>query len=175
VSRSGVDDGVMSQEGAEVTAVPLPIAASTVDSVDQLYRREFGGLLRLAYSMTNSESRSEEIVQDAFVKLQATSTTIANPPAYLRTSVVNACRSHHRHQEVVKRTPVERAVEYEAAHDELFDAVATLPWRQQAALAMRFHLDLPEDEIAAALGCRPATVRSLVARALASLRKEIER
>jgi RNA polymerase sigma factor (sigma-70 family) len=175
VSRSGVDDGVVSQERSEVTVVSATDAPSIVDSVEQLYRREFGGLLRLAYSMTSSESRSEEIVQDAFVKLQATSTTIANPPAYLRTSVVNACRSHHRHQEVVKRTPVERAGEYVAAHDELFDAVATLPWRQQAALAMRFHLDLPEDEIAAALGCRPATVRSLVARALASLRKEIER
>jgi hypothetical protein len=40
-------------------------------SLAQLYQREFGGLLRLAFSMTSSESVSEEIVQDAFVKLQA--------------------------------------------------------------------------------------------------------
>lgn len=60
-----------------------------------------------------------------------------------------------------------------AEHDELFDAVQQLPWRQQAVLVLRFHLDLPEAEIAAALDCRPSTVRSITRRALATLRKEL--
>lgn len=150
-------------------------ARNEISSLAQLYQREFGGLLRLAFSMTSSESASEEIVQDAFVKLQAAGTGVTNPAAYLRTSVVNACRSHHRHQAVVRRAPAPRAAVYEAEHDELFDAVAALPWRQQAVLALRFHLDLPEHEIASTLGCRPSTVRSLTFRALASLRKELDR
>ena len=60
-----------------------------------------------------------------------------------------------------------------AEHDELFDALARLPWRQQAALVLRFHVDLAESDIAAALGCRPNTVRSLIHRALATLRKDL--
>ena len=171
--RQGVDDVVMAPETR--SSVSDREQARDDSSLAQLYQREFGGLLRLAFSMTSSESASEEIVQDAFVKLQAAGNGVSNPAAYLRTSVVNACRSHHRHQAVVRRAPAPRAAVYEAEHDELFDAVAALPWRQQAVLALRFHLDLPEHEIASTLGCRPSTVRSLTFRALASLRKELDR
>ena len=59
--------------------------------------------------------------------------------------------------------------------DPLLDAVATLPLSQRAAIVLRYWADLPDDEIAVAIGVRPATVRSLVHRGLASLRKEIDR
>ena len=170
----GVDDVVMAPE-TRSSVSDREQARNEDRSLARLYQREFGGLLRLAFSMTSSESVSEEIVQDAFVRLQAASNGVTNPAAYVRTSVVNACRSHHRHQAVVRRAPTPRAAVYEAEHDELFDAVAALPWRQQAVLALRFHLDLPEHEIASTLGCRPSTVRSLTFRALASLRKELDR
>jgi RNA polymerase sigma factor (sigma-70 family) len=58
--------------------------------------------------------------------------------------------------------------------DETWRQLAKLPDRQRAALVMRFYEDLPEDEIARALDCRPATVRSLVHRGLARM-KEILR
>ena len=56
----------------------------------------------------------------------------------------------------------------------LADAVAALPYRQRAALVLRYHVGLSEAEIADALGCRPGTVKSLTSRALAALRKGIE-
>jgi RNA polymerase sigma factor (sigma-70 family) len=58
--------------------------------------------------------------------------------------------------------------------DELEDAVAKLPARQRAAVVLRYYGDLPDADIARALRCRPGTVRSLIHRALAELRKEIE-
>jgi RNA polymerase sigma factor (sigma-70 family) len=58
--------------------------------------------------------------------------------------------------------------------DELDDAIAKLPARQRAAVVLRYYGDLSDAEIARALRCRPATVRSLVHRALAELRKVIE-
>ena len=142
------------------------------DLVD-LYRREWSGLLRVAYLLTSSQPVAEEIVQDAFVALQSTSTVVANPGAYLRTSVVNACRSFHRHRAVVERSPVHRIDPVVAEHDELFDALSDLSWRQQAVLVLRFHVDLPEAEIADILHCRPSTVRSITKRALANLRKAL--
>jgi RNA polymerase sigma factor (sigma-70 family) len=51
--------------------------------------------------------------------------------------------------------------------------VAALPPRQRAAVALRFYEDLPDEEIADLLGCRSVTVRSLISRALATLRKSL--
>jgi RNA polymerase sigma factor (sigma-70 family) len=45
-----------------------------------------------------------------------------------------------------------------------------LPTRQRAVLVLRYYADLSEAEIAAALDCRPGTVRSLAARAFATIR-----
>jgi RNA polymerase sigma factor (sigma-70 family) len=44
----------------------------------------------------------------------------------------------------------------------ILDALAALPYKQRAALVLRYYEDRPEREIADALHCRPATVRSLV-------------
>jgi RNA polymerase sigma factor (sigma-70 family) len=53
----------------------------------------------------------------------------------------------------------------------MIDAIAALPYRQRAAIVLRFWHGSSEAEIAAALGCRPGTVGSLLHRALAELRK----
>jgi len=58
--------------------------------------------------------------------------------------------------------------------DELLDALATLPYRQRAALVLRFYDDLSEADAAAMLGCRPGTVGSLVHRGLQQLKRVIE-
>jgi DNA-directed RNA polymerase specialized sigma24 family protein len=42
--------------------------------------------------------------------------------------------------------------------------------RLRAAVFRRYYLDLPETEIAAALGCRPGTVKSLLHRSMSILR-----
>jgi RNA polymerase sigma factor (sigma-70 family) len=148
-------------------------AAQGGTRIAELYVAEWKPLVHLAYLLTGSRQTAEEIVQDAFVRLQTTRTSVLRPGAYLRTSVVNACRDVHRHRTVVDRTPLPRAEPVVAEHDELFDALARLPWRQQAVLVLRYHLDLPEADIASALGCRPGTVRSLTHRALTSLRKDL--
>ena len=143
------------------------------DDLKTLYEREWPKLVRVAYLLTDSRSDAEEIAQDAFVRLQSTSSAIRNPGGYLHTTVLNACRDRHRHRIVVERAPQDRPEPSVDHHDELFDALSKLPFRQHAALVLRFHLDLAEREIAEALDCRPSTVRSLTRRALATLRKEL--
>jgi RNA polymerase sigma factor (sigma-70 family) len=54
--------------------------------------------------------------------------------------------------------------------DAMWRALAVLPDRQSAVLVLRYYLDLADAEIAAALGCRYGTVRSLATRAFAALR-----
>jgi len=52
----------------------------------------------------------------------------------------------------------------------LWSALSSLADRQRAVLVMRYFLDLTDGQIAAELGCREGTVRSLATRAFAALR-----
>ncbi len=58
---------------------------------------------------------------------------------------------------------------------EMWDALDRLPPRRRTILVMRFYLDMTEAEVAATLGCRIGTVKSTTHRALADLRKTMER
>ena len=52
-------------------------------------------------------------------------------------------------------------------------AVSRLPRRQREILALRFYLDMPENEIAATLKVSRGTVSSTVSRALATLARQL--
>ena len=144
-------------------------------SFAELYRAQYGAMVRLANLLTASNTVAEELVQDAFVRVHGKWDQINTPAAYLRAAVVNACRSHHRRR-LLERTRLPRppAEASAPAPDELWDALARLPYRQRAVLVLKFYEDMAELDIAAALGCRPGTVKSLTSRALVELRKVIE-
>jgi DNA-directed RNA polymerase specialized sigma24 family protein len=57
--------------------------------------------------------------------------------------------------------------------EELWSAVAALPPKQRAAVALRYGSDLPHDEIAAALGCSAEAARRSLHEGLKRLRKEL--
>jgi RNA polymerase sigma factor (sigma-70 family) len=144
------------------------------ESLEALYRREYAAMVRLAHLLTGSNAVAEDVVQDAFVSMARRIGEANVPGAYLRATVINGCRAWHRRRRYLARE--ERTLEPalpDAAAD-MLDALQALPERQRTALVLRFYLDLPEDEIAAVLDCRPATVRSLVHRGLARMREVIE-
>jgi RNA polymerase sigma factor (sigma-70 family) len=60
-----------------------------------------------------------------------------------------------------------------ARRDALQRALDRLPYRQRAALVLRFYEDLSERQTAHALGCAVGTVKSLVSRGLRTLREEM--
>jgi RNA polymerase sigma factor (sigma-70 family) len=94
---------------------------------------------------------------------------------YVRTAVVNRCRSWGRRQRLEhdRRPAPPDPAGLDA--DELWDALLRLEPRRRAAVVLRFYLDLPDAEIAELLGCRRATVRTSIHRALHTLRQEIDR
>ena len=143
------------------------------DPFVELYRARYDPMVRLAYLLTGDRAAAEELVQDAFVSVHRTWGRAHHPKAYLRTAVVNACRSWGRRR-VLERDrrpgPPEPSM---LVADELWDTLLRLPDRQRAVIVLRFYEDLPDAEIAEALGCRPATVRTSIHRALAALRKEL--
>ena len=151
------------------------------DRLAELYRRYADDAARLAYLITGDRMLAEDLMQDAFVRLGGRLLHLRHPDgfeAYLRRTIVNLANSHFRRRTVERRF-LERqagaarplAAEPDvAARETIRRALLTLPVRQRTAIALRYYLDLSDERAAEILRCRPATVRSLVFRAVDKLR-----
>ncbi|HWS48128.1 MAG TPA: sigma-70 family RNA polymerase sigma factor [Acidimicrobiia bacterium] len=159
-------------DGALVARLPVAAAPSFVD----VYRESQLEMVRLAYLLTGSQETAQDLVQDAFVRLHHQFARVDDPRAYVRRSVVNACVSHHRRVSLARRR--QALLVAPAASDsprgEMFDVIGALPARERAAIVLRYWHDLDDGAIASTLGCRPATVRSLLHRGISRLREVIE-
>jgi RNA polymerase sigma factor (sigma-70 family) len=140
-----------------------------------LYERERLPMIRLACLLVGSRWVAEEIVQDAFVVVGERWSTIENPGGYLRSTVVNGCRMAHRRRRTELGLALLDVTSIEPAGElvELRSALDRLSERQRTSVVLRYFVDLPYAEIAGLLGCREATVRSIVNRSLRILRKEL--
>jgi DNA-directed RNA polymerase specialized sigma24 family protein len=137
------------------------------------YREERLALVRLAFLLTGDRQIAEEVVHDAFLALHSSWDRTRPASPFLRTCVVNGCRSWGRRRSLERRRTPPAPAPHGLVVDEMWDAIARLEPRRRAAIVLRFYVDLPDIEIAGHLGVRRATVRTLVRRALADLRREI--
>jgi RNA polymerase sigma factor (sigma-70 family) len=154
------------------------------DDITVLYAASRDAMVRLAHLLTGDDAAAQDLVHDAFIKVarrtddanRGRTEPIANPPAYLRRAVVNACHDWHRHQATRRRLepPVDEPVALTPEDHELWSALATIAPKRRMAIVLRFYEDLPLDEVASVMGVRPGTARSLIHRGLASLRKVID-
>jgi RNA polymerase sigma factor (sigma-70 family) len=151
----------MVMEGEQTAADPADV-----------YRAQRLPLVRLAYLLTGDRSVAEEIVQDAFAATLRVWPSVRDPVKYLRTAVVNGSRSWGRRRRLDVLHRATRPDHSTLVADEMWDALERLSPRRRAAIVLRFYLDLPDDAIAELLGCRRATVRTVIHRALSELRKE---
>ncbi len=144
--------------------------------VEELFRSRYLEMVRLAGLLGADDP--EDIAQEAFTRLMRRQ--LDEPRAalgYLRAIVVNLTRNRHRHLRVVRmRTPAavdegssEQAAIVREDHREVIAALAGLPARRREAIVLRYWLDLPEREIAAAMKVSPGTVKSHVSRGMAEL------
>ncbi|MBN9618942.1 MAG: SigE family RNA polymerase sigma factor [Actinobacteria bacterium] len=149
--------------------------------MDEFARRCGLELLRFAYLLCGDRHRAEDLLQDVLLAMYrrfGTTLTLDNPVAYARRSLANTNVSWARRassREVRLDVLPEHAahdVADPAERDALWRALRRLPERQRTVLVLRFYADAPDEEIAATLGCRRATVRSLAARGLAALRSD---
>jgi RNA polymerase sigma factor (sigma-70 family) len=149
----------------------LPIVSRDV-GFDELFVDRRDAMTRLAYLLTGSAGQADEAVQESFARVYERWNTIESPAAFLRTCVVNRCRSWHRHRAVAERKVhlVTNDVEYDDRPDELADALAKLPHRRRAAVVLRFYEQLTITEIGTTLGISDGAVKSSIHRALDQLK-----
>jgi RNA polymerase sigma-70 factor (sigma-E family) len=159
-------------EGADE---PMPVEAAAT-TFEDLFRSRYEPMVRVAFLLVGSRAEAEDVVQDAFARIELRWARLDNPEGYLRRCVVNRSRDMLRRRRVEQRFRLlhrqDNASELEA--DELGDALATLAPRRRAAVVLRYYAGLREREIAEILRVRPGTVKSMLHRALAQLREVIE-
>jgi RNA polymerase sigma-70 factor (sigma-E family) len=148
--------------------------------VTALYQAHALGLVRLAVIMLGDQGWAEDVVQDAFLGLYrrwAQLSDNGNALAYVRSSVLNGCRTMLRRQ---ARRPLTELAEPDAEspearvllgeeHREVLAALRRLPDRQREAVVLRHCLAMPEDEVARAMGVSRGTVKSASSRGIAGL------
>jgi len=186
-------DGVEAPGFREVSAVTrdTPGLVASAAGVTALYREHAKGLVRLAVVMLGDRYIAEDVVHEAFLGLYRhwgglSDASRALP--YLRSSVLNGCRSALRKQRArdnvragaLARTavPLESAEAWALVgeeHREVLAALKRLPDRQREALVLRFYLGMSEDEIAAAMRISRGTVKSATSRGIAALGRQLKK
>jgi RNA polymerase sigma-70 factor (sigma-E family) len=180
---------------ANVTEVsPLPPEpgpptrrTGAAEAVTALYEAHALGLIRLAVVMLGDRPAAEDVVQEAFCGLYRRWHALseeANALAYVRSSVINGCRTALRRRvrqltlagfaEAGEADSAESAVLLGEEHRQVLLAIRRLPSRQREALVLRYYLDLDEAQIASCMQVSRGTVKSTTSRALAALGRILE-
>jgi len=154
-------------------------------AVGALYQASAVSLIRMAYIILGDRPSAEDVVQEAFCGLYRRWDRLADADRalfYVRSSVLNGCRSVLRSRAVRRRgvaydlptVSAETVVLGGEERQEVIRAVGRLPHRQREALVLRFYLDLPDDQIARAMGIGQSTVRSTIHRGLEAVSRALK-
>ena len=157
----------------------LGLRVGTMDTTgfDDFYRTHRADAVRWAVALVGSPEVGEELAQDSLEAVGRRLGSLDNPAGYLRRTVVNRAASWHRWHVRSRRREVRsvagQPMSYTEPTNEMLDALAALPYKQRAAVTLRYWADWTDDQIADALECAPASVRVLLHRGIAALKKEI--
>ena len=157
---------------------------SAESALVELVTYRSAALLRTAFLLTGNRAEAEDLLQESLFRVFKHRHRIRDPgalEAFVRTTMVRTNIDTHRRRSsrelplsVVPEAPHSREQSHEPQwHDAAWPAIIRLPTRQRAVVVLTYYEDLPEREVAEALGCSVGTVKSHRARALATLRAEL--
>lgn len=142
-------------------------------------------LWRIAYALTGSRDRADDLLQVALEKLYVAWPRVSDlehPDAYVRRILVRANIDESRRpwrRETTTEDPDDRrtvpdATEASVVRDELGEALRGLAPMQRRCVVLRHWLDLSVAEAAAELGVSEGTVKAHTSRALAHLQRILD-
>ena len=185
------DDGSVSRARPDESALVDRIRSGDVRALEVVFRSRTPALVRFACRLGTSHALGEEIVIDVFAavwEMRERLDPALSLDAYLfrsvRNAALNARRGDRREVERIERAthggappgfgtpaPVPDAdVERESAATMVWDAVKTLPERQQTVLYLRYTRELSLVEVAQTMDVSVPAVKNMLQRAHQTLR-----
>lgn len=178
------DPGPLQPEPAAPAAPPGREAGPVLGAISV---SEYLPLVRLAALLLPDAPAAEDVVQDAYVAVQAGRRPSRDPGkalCRLRREVVSRSRPTTGRRAAAGRTGPEdtqNGPDAEAGavtlpgHSALLAALRRLPCRQREAIVLRYYADLSVAETAASMGVSKSAVRRYTARGMAALAPVLER
>jgi RNA polymerase sigma-70 factor (sigma-E family) len=136
--------------------------------------------------LTGDRDRAQDAVQTALLRIyQAWSRRASweNPEGYAHQMVTRVVLSSARRRWWGELPTAElpepngrgsgTSIQAVDERDALRRALLTLPVKQRSAVVLRYYLDMPEAEVAAAMQCPVGSVKSLTSRGLQALRSQL--
>lgn len=159
-------------------------------ALQQVFDRFYASILYLNENLLDNNPISEEIAQDAFLKLwnrKANFGSLDKIKAFLYLTAKNACLNHVRAQKRIKRSiglftdnqqgwesDADEAIVQEEILRTIEAAIETLPEQCRQVIRMTYLSGKNATEIAEAMGVTPSTVRSQQSRGISMLRKKLD-
>ena len=147
-----------------------------------IIRRHSRALFAIAYGILQNREEAEDAVQDALVKAWKSRWRVRNPekfPAWLCMIARHRARDVFRKRRTVPISdemtePIEsEATDTTALDRQLRFALAALPELHRSALTLRYFEEMDYRTIENTLGLSNGSLRGILGRALASMRKEL--
>ena len=139
------------------------------EAFETFYRREFRGVVSLAYALSGSRAGAEDLAQEAFMAAHQRWERISaydKPAAWVRRVVANMAISAFRRKAAEARALAriafhrqEALPELEPEDEEFWNLVRGLPAKQSQAIALFYLEDRSVADIAQILECSPATAK----------------
>ena len=188
-----VGAGALADLMAMVGVTPIPAstvprsraeAPSTRDTdafVVAMFQEHGRGLVRMVRLFVDDRNAAEDLVQEAFIRLARSAHRIEDDrkaAAYLRSIVLNLARDHNRRGLVSLRhrlplddrvASVEDTVVLSEEHQQVVEALRSLPRRQRDCLILRYYDELAIDDIAATLDISRNSVKTHLTRGMRAL------
>lgn len=145
-------------------------------SFEEFYRAEWANLVRAVGFTLGDRELARESTDEAMARAYERWDQVAemaNPAGWTFRVAVNFARNRLRRRFIERNRPPRvdgRPLDLDDVADPaIARAVARLPLDQRAVVVLRFYLDWATDDVAAALGVAPGTVKSRLHRGLRRL------
>jgi len=151
----------------------------SVDVLDVLLAEYGHELQRVAYLILHDAAAAEDVAADTLITALEHGASLRDAAAlrpWLLRIATNHALSHRRRQirivdlEILPDLPDERERLGADIRAALWQGVTALPVRTRAAIVLRYYADLPVEDVAAALGVSPNTVKAQLQSGLQRLR-----
>lgn len=159
-----------------------PDRQDDVAAFEAFFERHHRELSRFAYVLTGDHGSADDLAGDAFLAVWRQWQRVQDrdePLAYVRRMVLNMAasrvrqrvRERRRDGQVATIAPLEAPVPDGAAVLDVRAALLRLPVRRRACVALRYALDLSEQDVADLLGISVGTVKSQTSKGVAQLQE----